>query len=54
MSEMEDITNTEFDELLQQVYLGELKVVDSHIKERLDMSKELLGVISHPVDDTVR
>ena len=51
MSEIEDIVGTEFDELLQQVHLGEVDVVDSRINERLDMSEELLGFISAPVDD---
>ena len=51
MSEIEDIADTEFDKLLQQVHLSELDVVDSRINERLDMSEELLGVISDPADD---
>ena len=53
MSEIEDITDTEFDELLQQVHLGELNIVDSRINERLDMSEELLGVVLYPVGDTL-
>ena len=51
MSEIEDIVGTELNELLQQVHLGEVDVVDSRINERLDMSEELLGFISAPVDD---
>ena len=42
----------EFDKLLQQVDLSELDVVDSRINERLDMSEELLGVVSDSADDT--
>ena len=53
ISEIENIPNTEFDELLQQVHLGKLGVVDLHINERLDMSEELLSVISNPADDTL-
>ena len=41
-----------YGELLQQVHLDELGVVDSRIHERLDMSEELLGVVSDPADDT--
>ena len=47
-----DIADTEFGELLQQVHLGKLDVVDSRINERLDMSKELLIVLSDPANDT--
>ena len=51
---MEDIAGMEFDELLlQQMHLGELDVVDSHINKRLDMSEELLGVVSVPADDAL-
>ena len=53
MSEIEDIAGTEFDKLLQQVHLGELDLVDFCIKQRLDMSKELLGVVSATADDTL-
>ena len=53
MSEIENITGTEFDELLQQMHLGEFDVVDSRINERLDMLEEQLGVISAPADDTL-
>ena len=47
MSEIEDITGTEFDGLLQRVHLGELNihVVDSRINEHLDILEELLGVV---------
>ena len=51
MSEMKDIAGTEFDELLQQVHLGEVDVVNSRINERLDMSEELLVVVLAPADD---
>ena len=34
------------------MHLGELDVVDSRIHEPLDMSEELLGVVSDPADDT--
>ena len=51
MFEIEDIAGTEFNKLLQKVYLGELDVVDSRINERLDMSEELLGVVSAPAND---
>ena len=40
--------------MLQQVHLGRLDVIDWRINERLDMSEELLGVISAPADDTLR
>ena len=51
MSEVEDIAGTEFDELLQQVHLGELDVFNSHINKPLDMSEELLGIVLAPADD---
>ena len=51
-SDIEDISDTEFSELLQQVHLGKLDVVDSLIHEWLDMLEELLGVVSDPADDT--
>ena len=50
--DIEDIADMDFCELMQQVHLGELDVVDSRIHERLDMSEELLGVVSDPADDT--
>ena len=53
MSENEDIANTEFDKLLQQVHLSELDVVYSRVNERLDLSEELLGVVSDPAGDTL-
>ena len=40
-------------QVLQQMHLGEFDVVDSRINEQLDMSEELLGVISAPVDGTL-
>ena len=33
------------------MYLGECDVADSRINEQLDMSEELLGVVSAPADD---
>ena len=36
---------------LQQVHLGKLDVVDLRINQQLDMSEELLGVVSAPADD---
>ena len=36
-SDIDDIANAEFGELLQQVHLGELDVVDLRIHERLEM-----------------
>ena len=54
MSKIKDIAVTEFDTLLlQQMHLGELVVVDSHINKRLDTLEELLGVISAPADDAL-
>ena len=54
MSEIEDIAGTEFDKLLwQRVRLTELDVVDWRISQRLEMSKELLGVVSVPADDAL-
>ena len=53
MSKVKDIADLEFDELLQQVHLGELNVVDSRINERLDMLAELLGIILEPAKDTL-
>ena len=38
--------------VLQQVHLDELDIVDSQIKEQLDMSEELLGVVSALANDT--
>ena len=53
MSEIEDIADTEFDELLQQVELGEFNVVDSRINERLDMLEELLGIVLDLANDVL-
>ena len=47
------MADMEFDELLEQVDVGELDIVKSRINERQDMSKELLGVVSAPVDGTL-
>ena len=35
------------------MHLGELDVVDSHINQQLDMSEELLGVVSAAADDVL-
>ena len=48
---IEDIAEMEFDELLQQVHLGELDIVDSHTDEQQDMSKHLLGIVLKHVRD---
>ena len=53
MSEIKDMADMEFDELLEQVDVGELDVVKSRINKQQDMSKELLGVISAPMDGTL-
>ena len=53
MSEIEGITGTDLEELLQQVHLGELDVFDSHINERLDTLEELLGIVSAVANDTL-
>ena len=45
MSKIEDIADTEFDEVLEQVQSGECDIVDSHIDERRDMLEELLVVV---------
>ena len=50
MFENEDITDTEFDKILEHVDLGELNVVESH-SDRKDMSEEVLGVVVVPVAD---
>ena len=47
MSEIEDITNTGFDDLLEQVDLGELNIVKLRIDERQDVS-ESFGVAGLP------
>ena len=52
MSEIEDIADTEFDELLEHVDLGELDVVESRTDWQ-DMSEEPLDVVLVPVDDTL-
>ena len=51
MSYIEDIANTELDNLLEHIELGELNIVHSHIN-RQDMSEELLDIIVAPKDDT--
>ena len=53
MSEIKDITDTEFDKLLEQVQLGECDVVDLCINERQDMSEELLVIVLAPANDTL-
>ena len=52
MSEIEDIADTEFDELLEHVDLGELDVVELRTESQ-DMSKELLDFVLVPADDTL-
>ena len=55
MSEIEDITDTEFNELLEQVHLhGRTQddIVNLRTNEWQDMSEEMLGV-STPEDDTL-
>ena len=47
MSEIEHITDTEFAELLEHVYLGELDIVDSCI-HTVDEQQD---IVSAPVDD---
>ena len=49
MSEIKDITDTEFNDLLEQVDLGELNIV----KLQWDMLEELLGVVSASADSTL-
>ena len=54
MSEIKDVANTEFGELLEQVYLDQLDIVDSsRIDEQQNMSEELLAIVSAPPDDTL-
>ena len=50
---IEDISDMEFDELLQQLHLSKLNVVDLRINEWLEMSEKLLGVDSDPANDTL-
>ena len=52
MSEIEDIADTEFDELLEHVDLGKLDVVYSRT-DKQDVLEELLGVVLVPSDDTL-
>ena len=52
MSKIEDIADSEFDKLLQQVQLGKHDVLDLRIDKWGDMSKELLGVASASADGT--
>ena len=52
MSEIEDITDIEFDKLLQHVDFGKLDIVESCTNGQ-DMLKELLGVVLAPADDTL-
>ena len=53
MSEIEDIAGMEFNELLEQVDLGELDVVKMRMNQRWDMSDELLGIVLAPADGTL-
>ena len=48
-SEIEDIADTDIDELSEQVVLGELDVVKSCIDERQDISEESFGVARVPL-----
>ena len=50
MSEIKDITDTEFDTLLLD--LGELDIVGPQTDGQ-DMLEELLGIILAPADDTL-
>ena len=50
MSEIKHMADMEFDELSEQVDVGELDVVESRINEQQGMSKELLGIISASAD----
>ena len=52
MSEIEDIADTKFDELLEHVDLGELDLVALRTDSQ-DMSEELLDVVLVPADDTL-
>ena len=52
MSEIEDIADMEFDELLQHVGSGELDVIESRTDGQ-DLSEEVLGVVLAPTDDTL-
>ena len=51
MSEIKDIADTEFYELLEHVNLGELDLVEPHT-DRQDMLEELLDFVLVPADDT--
>ena len=53
MSEIKNIAGTEFDELLQQVHLGELNVVNLCINQRLAMSEKRLGIVSVPANELI-
>ena len=58
MSENEDIAYMESDKLLEQVDLGKLDIVESHIDDWQDMLEELLSirgaaVLLAPADDTL-
>ena len=54
MFEIEDVVNTEFSKLLEQVHLGELNIFDSCKEECMrGHSKELLGMVSAPEDNTL-
>ena len=51
MSEIKDVADTKFDELLEHIALGELDIVESRANGH-DVSEELLGIGSAPADDT--
>ena len=50
MSEIKDIADTDFDELVQ---LGQCDIVNLCIHERQNMSEELLTVVLAPAVDTL-
>ena len=52
MSDIEDIANSEFNELLEHFDLGELYAVESSTDGQ-DMSKELLGIVTATTDDAL-
>ena len=52
MSDIKDITGTEFYELLEQVQVGKRDIVNSQVDEWQDMLEKLLVVVSAPADDT--
>ena len=53
MSDIKDMADMEFDEVLEQVVVGETDVFKLRINEQQDMSKELLGIVLAPVVGTL-